>query len=250
MSGCLGCIRPVCRCYILWLEGGRSKECLKCLRRQGSIHILPTIVSPLIAQTRALQARWARATSRERLLIAGLVLGVLIYTPVAALDWRTQQEDRYTEALAGQATAQLALSASRSIAARAPDDAAIADMRTWGFDAANVPIAQVRIEQRLFAAATDAKLSEVRITTDNEIETIGPTQWLGSEVQADLRWSPTFDFLNSVAAWPEGFRVTQFRYEITTPADYVPTDPSFIPAGRVQIGLSFPVKVLNAEPAS
>lgn len=178
------------------------------------------------------------------------MLGVLVYAPVAALDWRTQQEDRYTAALAAQSTAQLALSASRSIAAQAPDDAAIADMQTWGFEAGNVAIAQVRIEQRLVAAAAKANLTEVRITTDNEIEAIGPTQWLGSQVQADLRWSPTFEFLDSVAAWPEGFRVTQFRYEVTTPADYVPTDPGFIPAGRVQIGLSFPVKVANTEPTS
>lgn len=183
-------------------------------------------------------------------MLVGLILGVLIYAPIAAIDWRTQQEDRYTNALADQGAAKLALAASRSIAADAPDEAALADMQTWGFVGTNVAVAQVRIEQRLLAAATDAKLTSVRITTDDEIEAIGPTQWLGGELQADLRWTPTFDFLDTISAWPEGFRVTQFRYEITTPAGYVSKDPSFIPAGRIQIGLSFPVDIANVEPKS
>ncbi|WP_426039840.1 hypothetical protein [Brevundimonas sp. DC300-4] len=216
----------------------------------GLSAIIATTISPLIAQVRVLQARLARTTSRERLLLGGLVLGALIYGPIAAMDWRAQQEDRYTTAQADRSTASLALSASRRISAEAPDEAAIEDMQTWGFEASNIAIAQVQIEQRLVEAATDAGLANVRITTDAEIEAIGPTQWLGGEVQADLRWTPTFDFLESLAQWPEGFRVTQFRYEITTPADFVSTEPGFVPAGRIQIGLSFPVKVANGEPTT
>lgn len=166
------------------------------------------------------------------------------------MDWRAQQEDRYTEAQTDQSGARVALAASRNIAALAPDDAAIDDMRTWGFQAGNIAIAQVQIEQRLFEAATAADLGSARISTRSEIETIGATQWLGGEVQADLRWTPAFDFLDAVAQWPEGFRVTQFRYEITTPADFVPTEPGFAPAGRIQIGLSFPVTVVSTEPSS
>lgn len=204
----------------------------------------------MVVQTRALQARLARTTPRERLLLGALILGALVYAPIAAIDWRAQQEDRYITAQADQSTARLALSSSRTIAAQAPDELAIEDMRTWGFEASNLAIAQVQIEQRLVEAATDAELANVRITTDAEIEDIGPTQWLGSELQADLRWTPTFNFLESLAEWPEGFRVTQFRYEITTPANFVPTEPGFVPAGRVQIGLSFPVKVPDPEPAT
>lgn len=216
----------------------------------GLSAITATSISPLIAQTRALQARLARTTPRERLLLGALILGALVYAPLVAMDWRARQEDRYTTAQADQSTARLALGASRSIAAQAPDQAAIEDMQTWGFEAGNVAIAQVMIEQRLLEAASAAELSEVRITTDAEIEDIGPTQWLGGELQADLRWTPTFQFLESLAQWPEGFRVTRFRYEITTPADYVPTEPGFIPAGRIQIGLSFPVKVTAVEPTT
>lgn len=212
--------------------------------------ILVKIIPPLVLQTRVLRARFARTTARERLLMGGLILGALLYTPIAAIDWRTQQEDRYTTALLDHSSARLALSASQSIAAQAPDQASIEDMQTWGFEASNVPIAQIQIEQRLVQAAAAAELTNVRITTNPEIETIGPTQWLGVEVQADLRWTPTFNFLESLAQWPEGFRVAQFRYEITTAPDFVSTDPAFLAAGRVQIGLAFPVRIPSADPAT
>lgn len=196
-----------------------------------------------------MKLRFGRTTPRERLLLGALVLGGLIYAPIAAMEWRAEQADRYITAQADQSTARLALSASQNIAAQAPDISAIEDMQGWGFEAGNTAIAQVQIEQRLVAAAADANLAEVRITTDAEVEAIGPTQWLGSEVQADLRWTPAFDFLESLAGWQEGFRVTQFRYEITTPANFVAPDPSFVPDGRIQIGLSFPVKIPEVQPA-
>ncbi len=216
----------------------------------GLSAIIAKTISPLIARTRLLQSRLARTTPRERLLLGALVVGALAYAPLAAIDWRARQEDRYTIAQADQSTARLALAASRRMSAQAPDAARIQDMQSWGFDAGNVAVAQVQIEQRLVAAATDAQLANVRITTDPEIENIGPTQWLGGEVQADLRWTPTFDFLESLAEWPEGFRVTQFRYEITSPADAMPSEPGNVPAGRIQIGLAFPVKVADTEPAT
>ena len=238
------------RWYILPIQGGRLKECLKSLRQYGLSAIFARTISPLIAQTNALKARFTRTTPRERLLLGALAVGAGVYAPVAAMEWRAEQEDRYSVAQADQDAARQALSASRAIAARAPDETAIEDMKTWGFEAGNVAIAQVRIEQRLVEAATEAELSNIRITTDSEIESIGPTQWLGSEVQADLRWTPAFDFLETVAGWPEGFRVTQFRYEITTPQNFIPVEPDFAPSGRVQVGLAFPVKVRELGPAS
>ena len=216
----------------------------------GLSAILVRIISPLVVQTRVLQARFARTTPRERVLLGGLILGALLYAPIAAIDWRSRQEDRYTAAQSDQSAARLALSASQSIAAQAPDQAAIEDMRTWGFEAGNVAIAQVQIEQQLVQAASAAQLINVRITTDPEIETIGPNQWLGGELQADLRWTPTFNFLESLAQWPEGFRVTQFRYEMTAQPNFVITDPAAVPLGRVQIGLAFPVKVPAVEPTT
>lgn len=212
--------------------------------------ILTRILQPVVVRTSALKARLSRTTPRERLLLSALALGALLYAPLIAMDWRTEQEDRYTAAKAEQSTARLALSASQNIAALAPDEAAIEDMQTWGFNAGNVSIAQVQIEQRLLEAATGAGLETVRITTEAEVEEIGPTQWLGGEVQADLRWTPTFAFLESLAQWPEGFRVTRFRYEITTPPNFVSQDPAFVPAGRLQLGLAFPVQVPETGPAT
>lgn len=198
--------------------------------------------------TRALFARLQRTTPRERILLAVMVLAALIYAPISAADWRVRQEDRYVEALTSRASARLAASAARRVQAAAADETALEDMKTWGFEATNVAIAQVRIEQRLAKAATDAAMTNFIITTDAEPETIETTQWLGAEIQADLRWTPTFAFLDRVAAWPEGFRVVGFDYEMN-PAAAVQVQQAGavgqgqpVPAsGKLRLRLAFPV---------
>lgn len=202
-------------------------------------------------QTRALVARLQRTTPRERVLLSVLVLGALVYAPMGAADWRMRQEDRYVDALSARASARLAANAARRVEAAAADDLAIEDMKTWGFEATNVAVAQVRIEQQLSRAATEAGMTNPSITTDSEIEELGPTQWLGAEVQADLRWAPTFAFLDRVASWPEGFRIVGFDYEMTpAPAFQVQQrqrqeeDVQPPPAGgKVRIQLAFPVNL-------
>lgn len=204
---------------------------------------------------RALEARFQRTTSRERLLLGGLVLAALVYAPIATIEWRDAQRDRYIEAMTERGAARLARAASRRITATAPDQAAITDMKTWGFEASNLAIAQVILEQKLVEATTKAGLANVKITADPEIEVIGPNQWLGAEVQADLRWTPVFAFLDTVAAWPEGFTVKHFRYDITSQPSFIQTDPTAQTApalGRVTLSIAVPVSVAapDPEPAS
>ncbi len=201
-------------------------------------------------------ARLRRTTPRERTLLAVLILGALLYTPVAALGWRAEQEDRYVAALIERAAARTERSAAQRIAAAANDTAAIEDMRSWGFEGSNPAILQIRIEQRLREAATRAQLQNVQIAFDPEIETVGPTRWVTGTVQGDLRWTPTFSFMDQISAWPEGFRVTSFAFDRPPPspgiADIVVLNPDRVqtaPTGRVRIGLAFPV-ALGSELAS
>lgn len=191
---------------------------------------------------RALGDRLRATTPRERLLLGLLGLGALIYAPIMASDFRAAQEDRYVQALGDRASTTLMQQAARRIAAATENRTALEDMRSWGFEAANIPIAQVAIEQRLVKAATNAQMINPRITVRDQIETIGATQWLEAEIQADLRWTPTFAFLDDVAAWPEGFRVTRFQYEMTPPPAFSEIEP-VAPSGRVVIGLAFPVSI-------
>ncbi len=202
----------------------------------------------MLVQTRALQVRLQRTTPRERILLGGLILAALVYVPIMVFDWRTAQEDRYIEAMTERSAARRAQAASQRITANAPDQAAIADMRDWGLEAANVAVAQVRVEQYLFRAATAAGLTNIRITTQPELEVIGPTQWLGAEIQADLRWSPTFAFLDALTAWTAGFRITQFQYEISAVPVFVQATPAAASLGRLTIGLAVPVSVVSTEP--
>ena len=188
-----------------------------------------------------LSARLKRTTPRERVLLAVLVMAALVYMPIAASDWRTAQEDAYVDAISEEAAARLALAASRRVEAAASDRAAVEDMRTWGFSALNAQVAAVAIEQALVRAATAVELPGFSVTVAPEPEVIGPTSWIEAEVQADLRWNPTFDFLDAVAAWPEGFRMTSFSYDVGG----TPGAPG---AGKVRMGLAFPVRLEETSP--
>ncbi len=208
----------------------------------------------MVASTRAsieaLKDRLRRTTVRERILLGGLVLGAAVYAPVAASDWRTAQADRYIDALTEQSTARLTASAARRIADGAADRLALEDMNGWGFEASNAAVAQVLIEQRLLETATATGLPNPRITTNPKVEAIGPTQWLEAEVQSDLRWGPAFAFLDKLGEWPEGFRVTAFRYEVTPGNPMVINTAPTAPSGKLRIGLAFPVRIANAGAAS
>lgn len=214
---------------------------------------LAEIRTSLVVQARVLQIRLQRTTPRERLLLGVLVLAALVYAPVAAIGWRTNQEDRYVEAMTEQSAARLDRAAARRVAAAAANTAAIDDMRTWGFEGGNLAVVRVRIEQRLAQAAADAGLANVQIMVEEETETVGPTQWLPAEIQADLLWRPTFALLDALTGWPEGFRVMAFHYEgYQPPAANAAAPPPPLPGGpaRVRIGLSFPVIVPATEPQS
>ena len=203
------------------------------------------IVASTHASIETLKDRLRRTTMRERVLLGGLVLGAAIYAPVAALEWRTAQADRYIEALTEQSTARLTANAARRVAAGAADRLALEDMNGWGFEASNPAVAQVLIEQRLLEAAVATGLPNTRITTNAKLQALGPTQWLEAEVQSDLRWGPAFAFLDRLGEWPEGFRVTAFRYEITPPNPMLISANTPMPSGKLRIGLAFPVRIAN-----
>ena len=211
-------------------------------------------LADIMASTRAsiemLKDRLRRTTMRERVLLGGLVLGAAIYIPVAALEWRMAQADRYIEALTEQSTARLTANAARRVAEGAADRLALEDMNGWGFEATNPAVAQVLIEQRLLQAAAATGLTNTRITTNAKIEALGPTQWLEAEIQSDLRWGPAFAFLDRVGEWPEGFRVTAFRYEVTSPPPIMPGVEAPPPSGKLRISLAFPVRIANPGAAS
>lgn len=193
-------------------------------------------------RARMASSRIARATTREKLLMGGLVLGALAYAPIAAMDYRTAHEDAYVDALTERAAARLENRAARRISAAAADADAIRDMRGWGFEATNTAVAQVMIERRLLQAATDADLARLKMTVDPDIESRGPTRWMTAQVEADLVWRGVFAFLDALSGWPEGFQVTRFSYEVRAiPPGMEGT--GLMSPGTVRIGLAFPVEV-------
>lgn len=213
--------------------------------------ILQGFMADMVASTRAsietLKERLRRTTPRERMLLGALVLGAAFYAPVAALESRSAQADAYIDALSEQSTARLTANAARRIADGAADRLALDDMNAWGFEASNPAVAQVLIEHRLLEAAEGVALPNARITTNAKVEAIGPTQWLEAEVQADLRWSPTFAFLDKLGEWPEGFRVVSFRYELTPPRPMMDGAEPPQTSGKLWLRLAFPVRLTQSD---
>lgn len=204
----------------------------------------------LTTSFRDLRARVERTTPRERLLLVGLGIGALLYGLVSASEFRNRQEDMLAEALADRAEAQLARSSATRTAASAPDQMALEDMQSWSVTAANISIAQVRIEGRLLAAATAAELANARITTDDDLVEVGPTQWLHAEVETDLNWTSTFEFLEEVGRLPSGFRVVEFGFDVEPQRGVANPDEFRPPRGRIRMTLGFPVQIANAGDAS
>jgi hypothetical protein len=195
-------------------------------------------------------ARIRKTTPRERLLLAGLVVGAVLYGLMSAADFRNLEEDRFAEALADRVEAQLARSSAARAESNAPDQMALEDLRSWGVRAGNVSIAQVRIESQLLAAANAAELANTRITTDDDLTEIGPTLWLNAEIETDLNWTSTFAFLEEVGRFPSGFRVVDFGFDIE-PQRGLETSYEFRPPrGRIRMTLGFPVKIADMSERS
>lgn len=199
---------------------------------------------------RDLKLRLQSTTPRERLLLAGLAIGGLLYGLVSAFEFRGQQETFLADALAERAEAQLARVRASGTAANAPDQMALEDMRSWGVAGANVAIAQVRIEERLLDASTSAQLANARITTDDNLVEVGPTQWLHAEVETDLNWTSAFAFLEEVGRLPSGFRVVEFGFTVEPQTGFTNPDEFRPPRGRIRMTLGFPVKIAQGASAT
>lgn len=209
-----------------------------------------------------LQSRFARATQREKMLLVALAAGALIYAPIGASGWRADQQARYTEAQIERNTARLAAAAARRVQQTSRDEAALRDMATWGFSGTNLDVIRVRLEQRLVQAAADAELQNLQVQFSEDAEAYGPTRWIRADVDATLKWGPAFAFLDSLAGWPEGFRVVGLAYEgYTRPVPVQdgaePTPPPAVTVNRpakLRLALAFPiadsVPVANASGAS
>lgn len=108
----------------------------------------------------AASAAYARMTTRERALAAGLGLIVLIAGAVTSLDWAHAQQDRELAALTALQSQQQA----QARAARGGLDQAgrvqLATAETWSLKAPDLWIARVRIEEQLAGAAAAAGIRE------------------------------------------------------------------------------------------
>lgn len=194
------------------------------------------------------KARYGQTTPRERLLLGLLALAAPLLAATAALEWRNRQQSLYADVFLVREAAKRERAATRRAVAAASNVSGLEDMKTWGVVATNDAIAQVLVEDSLNRAITLAGLGRPDVRVDSGTDAIGPTRWITAEVQADLSWTSLFAFVDDLAEWPEGFRVTSFHYELTATdllarsARRQEADEPAPPAGRVRLGLAFPLR--------
>lgn len=213
--------------------------------RTLALTFVETVTVRTRTYTEAWRARLVRTTPRERVLLGALAASAIVYAPVAAIEARNEAEIAYADSLATRDTARRTRAQAISASSQAARDLAIQDMSAWGFEGTNPSVVRVRVDNALTEAAEDAGMAGVAIETSEPIETTEPVTWVSAQVQADLLWTPTFRFLNEVATWPEGFRITRFAFEKAPP-------PAFegainLTPGRITIGFDFPTRTARVE---
>lgn len=149
----------------------------------------------------ALGDQIGRISSRERKLLAGLVLIGLIVAPIQAYGWMQDAKARHLEAQAALETAKRG--------SRAGIQAQISkqrqDVRGWSWQASSPAVGRVIIQDKIRQLATEAGMTEVEIKSADKIETAGEVSLIRVEVAAPFNWSSFTAFLFSLNSYGKGF---------------------------------------------
>lgn len=180
-------------------------------------------------------------------MLTALGAGALVFTTLSAADRAAEARLAYAEAVTAHARAR---------AGTGPADAAMDQLEAqrnqiarWSFSAPNVDVAAAEIEERLLRAAADAGLPDARFrlrTTGLDAGQGADLVWLPVEIEAALRWDPTFSFLELVSSWPEAHDLTVFSVDIAALPQGRTRDPA-APFGRVRLEMAFPVRLETGD---
>lgn len=176
-------------------------------------------------------------------MLTALGAGALVFTTLSAADRAAEARLAYAEAVTAHARARAGTGPAD--AARDQLEAQRNQIARWSFSAPNVDVAAAEIEERLLRAAADAGLQDARFrlqTTGLEAEQGEDLVWVPVEIDAALRWEPTFAFLELVSSWSEAHDLTVFSAELAALPAGRTRDPA-APFGRVRLEMAFPVQI-------
>ncbi len=142
-------------------------------------------------------AYWQERTQRERYLVLGLLMVGLAMAPLSA--WELAQK---TQAELEQSRLELAQQVRNQ--SNVPRAAWLelqnqtAQLSSWGWAAKSPAIGQVLIEQQVNAMAMSAGLTSIVISTNKELNRVGPLSFVRLQVNADFDWITFTKFLRTL----------------------------------------------------
>jgi hypothetical protein len=161
----------------------------------------------------------ARLTPREGWLLAVLGLVALAGVAFLAQQWSSAQRDRVATAQADLLLANQARAAAGRGGLDGFDLAQLRSLSNWSTHGPNVWLARIRIEQRLVAAAADARLPAPEINIAEAVEG-GPVPLLKAEISGPYVGAPVLRFVQMLAADPAAFVVDKFDASDADTAQY------------------------------
>lgn len=169
--------------------------------------------TPALPAFGAARARWSRATSRERLLLAGLGLAALAYLPFAAQGWAQVRATQATDNAARLQALTAADDGTRLRGVEARVTGLEARVRAWSPTAPSFPVARVLVEQEVALAAAGAGMTSLDVHAAETPDQIGPARFVRVELGSSFTWSSLAVLMRRLAAVRPGYVVDRASAE-------------------------------------
>lgn len=149
---------------------------------------------------------WQGLTQRERYLVLGLAMAALTMAPLST--WELAQKcqvelEQSRLELAQQSRMQGTVSRSEWQEIRIQAE----QLSRWGWKAKSPAIGQVLVEQQINAMAMTAGMTSISISTNKELNRVGPLSFVRLQVNADFNWITFTQFLRELGKANKAFVV-------------------------------------------
>jgi hypothetical protein len=149
---------------------------------------------------------WQGLTQRERYLVLGLAMAALTMAPLSAWELAQKCQVELVQSrleLAQQSRMQGTVSRSEWQEIRIQAE----QLSRWGWKAKSPAIGQVLVEQQINAMAMTAGMTSISISTNKELNRVGPLSFVRLQVNADFNWITFTQFLRELGKANKAFVV-------------------------------------------
>lgn len=147
----------------------------------------------------------ARVSPRERRLLAGLCLVVLVLAPLKAFDMRSNavEENEAAHEQLAAATANARRASGQGLSAQLQKTRE--EVADWSWPAPSPAVGQVIAQDALAGMAASGGLAGAEVRALGRPDPVGAATMVGVEVTAPFSWSGLSGFLSGLSASGKGF---------------------------------------------